>query len=128
MVPASGNAFTASSQSSLAASLSPGLHAGLQSPMAQIHRNTPLNRSTPSCHSQDHHLRFDAASIPSVDGIGESASSDGHSRDYNNVGNGEVQECPVCLNEKIKDCFPEIQTCHHRCCSKCLKQYFKVSF
>lgn len=36
-------------------------------------------------------------------------------------------ECPVCLVEKSKDNFLEISTCHHRCCSACLKEYFRVS-
>ncbi|XP_012946261.1 E3 ubiquitin-protein ligase RNF19A [Aplysia californica] len=38
----------------------------------------------------------------------------------------EMIECPVCLMEKAKSCFLEISTCHHRCCSKCLKEYFKI--
>ncbi|KAH9512617.1 E3 ubiquitin-protein ligase rnf19a [Bulinus truncatus] len=35
-------------------------------------------------------------------------------------------ECPVCLVEKNKDLFFEFSTCHHRCCSNCLREYFRI--
>ncbi|XP_059154380.1 E3 ubiquitin-protein ligase RNF19B-like [Physella acuta] len=37
-----------------------------------------------------------------------------------------IMECPVCLVEKSKENFLEISTCHHRCCSACLKEYFRI--
>ncbi|GFO44886.1 E3 ubiquitin-protein ligase rnf19a-like [Plakobranchus ocellatus] len=38
----------------------------------------------------------------------------------------ELIECPVCFQEKAKNNFMEISTCHHRCCTKCLQVYFKI--
>ena len=43
-------------------------------------------------------------------------------------GSEDLIECPVCFQEKSKDKFMEISTCHHRCCTKCLQFYFRVCF
>lgn len=36
------------------------------------------------------------------------------------------RECPVCMTEQTLENFPPIQTCHHRSCIQCLRQYLQI--
>ncbi|GFR63404.1 E3 ubiquitin-protein ligase RNF19A [Elysia marginata] len=65
---------------------------------------------------------LDGISLDQVQHHGEAGATTGAKRKRSE----DLIECPVCFQEKSKDKFLEISTCHHRCCTKCLQFYFRI--
>ncbi|CAG5130442.1 unnamed protein product, partial [Candidula unifasciata] len=70
--------------------------------------------------------RIPQGRLLSKEALAEASRADDSSESVGEDRGVVVMECPVCMVDKPKDCFREISTCHHRCCSECLKNYFKI--
>ena len=86
-------------------------------PVARLH-NTSIATATPTTGLSTTNSSLPTASLalPSFPPTGVLESN----------GDGTLRECPVCMMEQSLNCFPPIQTCEHRSCLQCLRQYLQI--
>lgn len=88
------------------------------------------NRGSLGSPAFDIHGDNKSQGFSSLDGISlgppQQQAEAGYTMGGKRRGSEDLIECPVCFQEKPKDKFMEVSTCHHRCCTKCLQFYFKI--
>ena len=83
-------------------------------------RNTDVEKGEARVSNGSGHLQFQNVDLQRASSKGSVLSSAGKSNE-----NG-LMECPLCLSELPVECFPVIESCHHRSCYNCFQQYLRV--